>query len=427
MYPVVCGLQSKRGSMAEDGDCHRRRRGSGPASEVSVPAKRQRGAPSVRCLSQLENADEDFVDVPNVVRGEVRRDPLPDAPDVGLTAEQQAAFPTFTVRVSHSFLVDALEDLTSRQRKDIIALGFSSLLDLKFSKLPTRLGRWLLANFDPTNMCINLGEGEVLPITEEDVTLIMGFPRGRDVIYRRDRYAKSKLLAAWLSKFGKTHYDVKLSEVSDFIRNDLDCGEWFQRHFMMLMISTLISCMGNEYCNQAVFHHLDDVEAIPNLNWSRFLLEELVSTHAVWRAGSNPRFTGLIIFLILLYFDRVWATVRVLTRSIPTFRGLTWQMLSDRQSTEIRSGGFGTGVIECLFRVQHGVVPDVDPEVADVEADLRGSRRVSPVPSSPVVRPQKSLVERLADTTGEIARSILTLVQLVNEANAGSGVDVNFQ
>nr|GMD60601.1 uncharacterized protein LOC109189836 [Ipomoea batatas] len=37
MYPVLCGLQSKRGSMAEDGDCHRRRRGSGPASEVSVP------------------------------------------------------------------------------------------------------------------------------------------------------------------------------------------------------------------------------------------------------------------------------------------------------------------------------------------------------------------------------------------------------
>nr|GMC95565.1 hypothetical protein Iba_chr05cCG9780 [Ipomoea batatas] len=37
VYSVVCGLHSEHGSMAGSGDGHRRRRGSGPASEVSVP------------------------------------------------------------------------------------------------------------------------------------------------------------------------------------------------------------------------------------------------------------------------------------------------------------------------------------------------------------------------------------------------------
>lgn len=91
MYAVVCGLQSERGLMTKAGD--------GLASEVSIPAKRQQGAPSVGCPSQLENTDDDFVDAPNVVRDEVRRDPSPDAPDVawdcGLVKGDQAALDRF--------------------------------------------------------------------------------------------------------------------------------------------------------------------------------------------------------------------------------------------------------------------------------------------------------------------------------------------
>nr|GLL46314.1 hypothetical protein Itr_chr14CG09670 [Ipomoea trifida] len=52
-----------------------------------MSAKRHRGATLVGSSSHHENADDDFVDDPNVGMDEVPQDRSSDAPDVGLTAK----------------------------------------------------------------------------------------------------------------------------------------------------------------------------------------------------------------------------------------------------------------------------------------------------------------------------------------------------
>lgn len=42
------------------------------------------------------------------------------------------------------------------------------------------------------------------------------------VVTRHDRYAKSKLMAAWRGKFEKIRYNVTPVEVSKLIREDLE-------------------------------------------------------------------------------------------------------------------------------------------------------------------------------------------------------------
>ncbi|XP_031098302.1 receptor like protein 22-like [Ipomoea triloba] len=160
----------------------------------------------------------------------------------------------------------ALGFVAAKRVREAPSIGCSSQLpnddddfveDPAIKELPVRLGRWLLSNFDSEKMCVLLGEGEVLPVREENVSSILGFPWGEGVITMQDRYAKSKLLTAWRKMFEKHRHDVSPAELAQLIREDLDGGLWFKRHFMVLLISSLISCMGNGYSNQIVFHHLD--------------------------------------------------------------------------------------------------------------------------------------------------------------------------
>ncbi|XP_019196010.1 PREDICTED: uncharacterized protein LOC109189836 [Ipomoea nil] len=438
----------------------RRSKRTARSPAASRPAKKANDGPLQACSSGGFIDDDDFVDPPPIHVYPVLQEPIVDAPEgdsadsvqpeavidapevVGdapeadrldpvddepvvaapqskCTSEESLRFPSAKIRVPLVQLVEALADLTSLQKKDIRDLGFGSLLELKIKEMPLRLGRWLLLNFDPQARSIRLGEGEFLEVREEDVAAIMGFPCGEVVVTRRARHAKSKLLTAWRGTFEKDRYDVKPMEVAQWIRDDLEGGDWFKRHFMVLVISSLISCMNNGYCNQMVFHHLDDVSAIGSLNWCRFVIEELLSTHALWRVANDHRFTGPIFFLIVRHGPRV------VPRAIPAFRGWTSKFLRERELSEIRAGGFGVGELEPVQGVDADVVHDQAAHRDDPGVEAPVNLGGSPGPSMPPGCLRKSLVERYAHEIGVISRSILTLVELGREAAVCSAPDAN--
>lgn len=64
-----------------------------------VAAKKVRTAPSVGCASQLPYDDDEFVEGPVPFLARMQQDPLCDAPDTDLIAEEREKFPTVRVRV----------------------------------------------------------------------------------------------------------------------------------------------------------------------------------------------------------------------------------------------------------------------------------------------------------------------------------------
>ncbi|XP_031098273.1 uncharacterized protein LOC116002310 [Ipomoea triloba] len=124
-------------------------------------------------------------------------EPVRDAPNSDLIADKRVRFPALRIRVPPLLFVEALEDLTAQQRKDICDIGFGDVLELKIKELPVLLGRWLLSNFYNEKMCVLLGEEEVLPVSEKD--------------------------------FEKQRHDVSPAKVAQLIREDLDGGLWFKR------------------------------------------------------------------------------------------------------------------------------------------------------------------------------------------------------
>ncbi|XP_019196412.1 PREDICTED: uncharacterized protein LOC109190399 [Ipomoea nil] len=139
----------------------------------------------------------------------------------------------------------------------------------------------------------------------------------------------------------ETKHDVRLTVFGEAMVSRLVGDAWLKCHFTVIVVSTLISVMGNGYANQRVFQHFEDVEKIKYLNWCKFLLDCLVNVHAKWIPNKYQPFTGPIVFMTVFYVDRDAHLARVIQRTVPSVRGWTSKLLREREFLEIRAGGFG--------------------------------------------------------------------------------------
>ncbi|KAJ8434512.1 hypothetical protein Cgig2_030135 [Carnegiea gigantea] len=123
-------------------------------------------------------------------------------------------------RMSPYGLCNFLPSISNEQKRDITKLEFAFLLTLRVDKIPSRLARWLVENFDT---CSN----DELRISEKYVYITMGFPRGSKPIQeakKGDNGEYAQVLDEW-----KAQWPVDLKEVKDL--------NWCE-----FMIDSLISC-----------------------------------------------------------------------------------------------------------------------------------------------------------------------------------------
>ncbi|KAJ8435494.1 hypothetical protein Cgig2_033233 [Carnegiea gigantea] len=133
-------------------------------------------------------------------------------------------------RTSPYGLCSFLPSISNEQKRDITKVGFAFLLTLRVDKIPSRLARWLVENFDTCRRAVKLANNDELRISEEDVYLTMGFPRGSKPVQEAKKSNKgeyTRVLDEW-----KTQWAVVLKEVKDL--------NWCE-----FTIDSLISCMNN--------------------------------------------------------------------------------------------------------------------------------------------------------------------------------------
>nr|GMD10385.1 uncharacterized protein LOC109193148 isoform X1 [Ipomoea batatas] len=145
-----------------------------------------------------------------------------------------------------------------------------------------------------------LGGDRSLALEEQDVEIVLGFRRGHIDMVKRDRLDVSNLLKKWRGKFEKTRHMVTPPEISTVMVGRVDGGLWFRRHLCMLVLSTLVSCMCNDYANQMYFHHFDNVARLRDLNWCKLVVDSLVETQVAWKSGAHKVFVGPAEFVALL-------------------------------------------------------------------------------------------------------------------------------
>ena len=138
-------------------------------------------------------------------------------------------------------LCSFLPTISNEHKRDITELGFAFLLTLRVDKIPSRLARWLIENFDTCGQAVKLASNDALRISEEDVYLTMGFPRGSKPDQEAKKSGKEKYTrvldewkAQWAGALPKTH------QVLSQMKNQRHGGDMFKRNFMY-MLSLLLS------------------------------------------------------------------------------------------------------------------------------------------------------------------------------------------
>nr|GMC91238.1 uncharacterized protein LOC109178682 isoform X1 [Ipomoea batatas] len=74
--------------------------------------------------------------------------------------------------------LDDSDNGVAGEERVVHEIGLEDILHLLVEDIPKCMGRWLLSNFVPENMCFQLENGLVVPVREEDVHYTLGLPRG---------------------------------------------------------------------------------------------------------------------------------------------------------------------------------------------------------------------------------------------------------
>lgn len=107
-------------------------------------------------------------------------------------------FKTLSSRAIPSLLVESFPLLNDVQRQAITDMGLGALLSLGVQAIPHKLANYVLANFNETSSELVIDDGKRrLRITEEDVYLTLGLPRGRTDFVVENYCSSQELLNEW--------------------------------------------------------------------------------------------------------------------------------------------------------------------------------------------------------------------------------------
>ncbi|RAL52635.1 hypothetical protein DM860_007403 [Cuscuta australis] len=270
-------------------------------------------------------------------------------------------------RASPNVLQKVVEALDEVQRREVVRIGFGSMLKIKLTELPAKLGFWVVEKFNPRSSSIELADGTKVRVTVDDIRHVLGLPCGRAKVVSKKKGEKCDILDQLRVEIGRRDNKITPLELSEKVLQYTDGGLWFVRLFVLLVVSVLVDSPSHGYVNNWVLKSLEDVDGIAHLNWCEYVHRALIDSRVKWEKGNRKYYTGPLLCLLVFYVDRVVLYRRDVERMSPAFLGWTSKILRDRENNEVRAGGFGLGYDDGRFV---GEVMDASSGDTDVGAGL---------------------------------------------------------
>ncbi|XP_042033773.1 uncharacterized protein LOC121780291 [Salvia splendens] len=109
------------------------------------------------------------------------------------------------------------------------------------------------------------------------------------------------------------------------------------------METALIETSPCGYVRPRIIDILDDLQKIKKHNWCRYLLDNLLRTRELWKKNKSKVFSGLVVFLVAFYVDRVVHRRRCVPLAIHRIKDWTSERLKEREEEEMEEDDFGLG------------------------------------------------------------------------------------
>ncbi|XBI07055.1 hypothetical protein VPH35_135005 [Triticum aestivum] len=176
-------------------------------------------------------------------------------------------------RASPSSLLLACKDMNDDRKAVIDDMDFTSLWNIQCDHLFHNLSVWLADLYNPDSREVVVPGRGRLPVNEEYVHRVMGVPRGgKDVPYNLPTEADIEL---GLELFGELGYAPKITDRVDLIKGSENADDAFKRMWLLLAGNTIIAPTTSNKVSPRWYVVLRDIDGIKNLNWSKFIADEL--------------------------------------------------------------------------------------------------------------------------------------------------------
>ncbi|PWA98693.1 hypothetical protein CTI12_AA012210 [Artemisia annua] len=149
-------------------------------------------------------------------------------------------------------------------------MGFESLLEnnFKINTTPTKLGYWVVDQFDPETCIIKMGDGRAILITLKMIQEMLGILMG-EIAVTQVRFATTEypLIVKWRHTYDYPDDRFYLKSVVEKLLIEHHTGLEFKLNFLIVIISILRDCITNGTVNQKFIQCIENEEDIRNMDW----------------------------------------------------------------------------------------------------------------------------------------------------------------
>ncbi|KAL6584323.1 hypothetical protein OROMI_003612 [Orobanche minor] len=287
-------------------------------------------------------------------------------------------------------------------------MGFQAVRDLNINTIPSRLAYWVVDNFNHNSYELLLTRNRRIIVSEDDVTRVYGFPKGKRFVQRFQKKDESQLFDEMMDYIPDKITIKKLHEAA---LSCVDGGAWFKRLFMVAIQATFMESTANGYISPFILYCLADLNRIKDWNWSEYVMRSLIENRTAYAEENASHFVGPLLFLMLFYVDRVRYKVQKTLREFPVIANWTTKLLRSREKAEIKGGCFGDGL------PQEPIQIDIAPATHDNKVDYTSIPKTSGVPA-PAAEAGAGVNIEVLRTSKKIIELAVHMMKLIETAPA---------
>ncbi|PWA60900.1 hypothetical protein CTI12_AA379850 [Artemisia annua] len=267
----------------------------------------------------------------------------------------------FQTRTSPKMLFNALQTLRPVQKACVEQMGFGGMLDMKLDGIPSKMGFYVVDNFNPETMELKVNNHSIV-ITKQLIGELLGIRNeGRDIM-DAEIEKDEVLIGSWLQQFQEGK-EKNTGILKGLIRKSKVADMNFKLNFIVLFTSLMGGVKGKGICDESVLKHIDTETDFSTINWCDYVLRCLKTCKEGWnREMSNSYFLGPLSLLTMAYVDGTVCDGFNVPRVRPATRFWTYELLKERETEEINTVGLGKGELQGPY-----IEEDVDPMPEDEE------------------------------------------------------------
>ena len=191
--------------------------------------------------------------------------------------------PILQARTAPTALYTAISRIKQIDLKKFLGdIGFSSFFKLAIDYIPSRLGRYVVSNFDGDTCRLNLEGEKWIEATVSKVHELFGIPIGGvPLLALETRPVGDDFEAVWKRQFDKLFKDVRVNDIALKLIASKEVDFLFKINFLTLFTNTMGMCAGLKgEINLDVVRRVREYTDIPGIDWCEYIFHCLKTSKA---------------------------------------------------------------------------------------------------------------------------------------------------